>query len=141
MCDRYSCIFYLIPIKKLTKISLRPFNTIFLTLISPKQNGVSVKLSNIITSLQRRNEHNVFANRNVDVMISPGFNTCCVLPDKQIRAHFKYFQSKVSKGAKIRNRYNQLPHLTQDTHFQTARESHDLNMVFVHLTTASNKFA
>ena len=25
------------------------------------------------------------------------------------------FVSKVSKGAKIRNRYNQVPHLTQDT--------------------------
>ena len=32
--------------------------------------------------------------------------------------HLKYplsFQTKVSKGAKIRNRYNQEPHLTQDT--------------------------
>ena len=26
------------------------------------------------------------------------------------------FGTKVSKGAKIRNRYNQVPHLTQDTH-------------------------
>ena len=26
-----------------------------------------------------------------------------------------YFLIKVSKGAKIRNRYNQVPHLTQDT--------------------------
>ena len=25
------------------------------------------------------------------------------------------FENKVSKGAKIRNRYNQVPHLTQDT--------------------------
>ena len=26
-----------------------------------------------------------------------------------------YDDNKVSKGAKIRNRYNQVPHLTQDT--------------------------
>ena len=26
-----------------------------------------------------------------------------------------FFMDKVSKGAKIRNRYNQVPHLTQDT--------------------------
>ena len=31
------------------------------------------------------------------------------------RDHFKQMQNKVSKGAKIRNRYNQEPHLTQDT--------------------------
>ena len=37
---------------------------------------------------------------------------------------------KVSKGAKIRNRYNQVPHLTQDTHVQTVRESPDLNRDF-----------
>ena len=29
--------------------------------------------------------------------------------------YFDYMVSKVSKGAKIRNRYNQVPHLTQDT--------------------------
>ena len=30
--------------------------------------------------------------------------------------HAKFvYKSKVSKGAKIRNRYNQVPHLTQDT--------------------------
>ena len=28
---------------------------------------------------------------------------------------FKTFRKKVSNGAKIRNRYNQVPHLTQDT--------------------------
>ena len=29
--------------------------------------------------------------------------------------HYHYFSLKVSKGAQIRNRYNQVPHLTQDT--------------------------
>ena len=29
--------------------------------------------------------------------------------------HVFYFSIKVNKGAKIRNRYNQVPHLTQDT--------------------------
>ena len=40
--------------------------------------------------------------------------------------------NKVSKGAKIRNRYNQIPHLTQDTNgkvtnsqLDTSNQSHD----------------
>ena len=33
--------------------------------------------------------------------------------DKYVFSH--NFQIKVSEGAKIRNRYNQVPHLTQDT--------------------------
>ena len=49
-----------------------------------------------------------FANKNVDIMISPGCKAFSVLSDKQIRAHFKYCQVK--------------------THVQTARESHDLNV-------------
>ena len=32
-------------------------------------------------------------------------------------------KSKVSKGAKIRNRYNQVPHLTQDTNGKVSRAS------------------
>ena len=36
--------------------------------------------------------------------------------DKMSRSGSKMFDTvKVSKGAKIRNRYNQVPHLTQDT--------------------------
>ena len=39
--------------------------------------------------------------------------------DEQLKFHAQlsraYFFIKVSKGAKIRNRYNQVPHLTQDT--------------------------
>ena len=42
--------------------------------------------------------------------------------------------SKVSRGAKIRNRYNQVPHLTQDTngkvtksHLDTTNESQEVN--------------
>ena len=32
-----------------------------------------------------------------------------------VRSDFKIKKDKVSKGAKIRNQYNQVPHLTQDT--------------------------
>ena len=110
MCDRYSCIFYLILIKSPLKTPLKLYHTIFLTLVFSKQNGVSVKLSKIITTSQRHNARKVFANKNVDVMTSPGSNAFRVLSDKQIGAHFKHFQIK--------------------THVQTARESHDLNMDF-----------
>ena len=37
------------------------------------------------------------------------------MENKLIGLWNKSYQSKVSKGAKIRNRYNQVPHLTQDT--------------------------
>ena len=44
------------------------------------------------------------------------------------------FDTKVSKGAKIRNRYNQVPHLTQDTNgkvtnsqLDTAKESQEVS--------------
>ena len=33
----------------------------------------------------------------------------------RMRAKVNWVQIKVSKGAKIKNRYNQVPHLTQDT--------------------------
>ena len=49
-----------------------------------------------------------FRELNVDVMISPGCNAFRVISDKQIGVTFKYFQIQ--------------------THVQTARESHDLNM-------------
>ena len=34
---------------------------------------------------------------------------------KRIILHFEVYIKLVSKGAKIRNRYNQVPHLTQNT--------------------------
>ena len=40
-----------------------------------------------------------------------GCNTVC----PTFGATLKYRNFKVSKGAKIRNRYNQVPHLTKDT--------------------------
>ena len=43
-------------------------------------------------------------------MISPDCKAFCVLSDRQIRAHYKYFQIK--------------------THVQTAHKSYDLNMDF-----------
>ena len=107
MCDRYSCIFNLIPAQSPPKAPLKPLNTIFLTLVFSKQNGISVKLSTIITSSQRHNMCKVFANKNVDLMISLGCNPFRVWSDKQIRAHFKYCQIK--------------------SHVQTAFESGDLN--------------
>ena len=75
-----------------------------------KQNGNSIKLLNIITSSQCHNACNVFANKNVNVMISPDRIAILVLSDKQIRARFKYFQIK--------------------THVKTVRNSHELNMDF-----------
>ena len=42
-----------------------------------------------------------------------------VLQAKQFSCKYK---NKVSKGAKIRNRYNQAPHLTQDTNIKTTLE-------------------
>ena len=33
----------------------------------------------------------------------------------EVLYHGMKYMTKVSKGAKIRNRYNQVPHLTQDT--------------------------
>ena len=46
----------------------------------------------------------------------------------------RIFLSEVSKGAKIRNRYNQVPHLTQDTNgkvtnsqFDTTDESQEVS--------------
>ena len=47
-----------------------------------------------------------------------GFNTTSRYLDDILNINNVYFDnmvSKVSKGAKIRNRYNQVPHLTQDT--------------------------
>ena len=69
---------------------------------------------NFQTSLCHHNMCNVFANKNVNAIISSGCNAFLVLSDKQIGAHFKYFQIKI--------------------YVQTASESHDLNM-------ASNSFA
>ena len=54
-------------------------------------------------------------------------------PPKLIRAYVKVgfiltmkrFVNKVSKGAKIRNRYNQLPHLTKDTYWRVTNSQLD----------------
>ena len=45
------------------------------------------------------------------------FNTTSRYLDDILNISYVYFDNmvKVSKGAKIRNRYNQVPHLTQDT--------------------------
>ena len=52
MCDRYSCIFYLIPTKFLLKTLLKHLNIHFLTPDFSKQNGVHYKLLNLITTSQ-----------------------------------------------------------------------------------------
>ena len=56
---------------------------------------------------QSHNGCNIFATKNVDIMISPGCKAFFELSDKRIRAH-KYCQIK--------------------TCVQTAHKSHDLNM-------------
>ena len=93
-------------------------NIHFLTLYFLKHNGVSVKLSNVITSAQRHMYAcNVFANESIGEMISYGRSafSCNVMHTN--RGQVKAFSSK--------------------SHVQTARESHDLNMDFA----ASNSFA
>ena len=52
-----------------------------------------------------------------------------------IVAFFVILTCKVSKGAKIRNQYNQIPHLTQDTNwkvtnsqFDTTNESQEVSL-------------
>ena len=40
-------------------------------------------------------------------------------------SHFIPILVKVSKGAKIRNRYNQVPHLTQDTNGKVKNSQSD----------------
>ena len=52
MCDGYSWTFYLIPTTVALKTLLKHWNILFLTLDFSKQNGVSCKLSNVITSSQ-----------------------------------------------------------------------------------------
>ena len=49
--------------------------------------------------------------------ISDAFNTTSRYLDDILNIKNVYFENmvKVSKGAKITNRYNQVPHLTQDT--------------------------
>ena len=58
----------------------------------------------------------------------------------QLKVWYKLFEhlrpiEKVSKGAKIRNRYNQVPHLTQDTNgkvtnsqLDTSNESQEVTL-------------
>ena len=58
-----------------------------------------------------------------------------------------YFPIKVSKGAKIRNRYNQVPHLTQDTNGkvrnsqQTPQTRAKMSALFQQVTTKHIKCA
>ena len=48
-----------------------------------------------------------------DIICDP--DTCFILNNVIPYSASKMHRLKVSKGAKIRNRYNQVPHLTQDT--------------------------
>ena len=89
MCDRYSCILYLIP----TQFALITLN--FLTLDFSKQNDVGCKLSNDITLSQCHNRMQRFReqkHQRNDQSVPRRFMyiTSC----KQYRAHFKYFKFK-----------------------------------------------
>ena len=55
MCDRFSCILYLIPTLFALKTLLQHLIVHFLTLDFSKQNGVGCVLSNGLTSSQRHN--------------------------------------------------------------------------------------
>ena len=53
-------------------------------------------------------------SRGVVIRGLPDVGLSCLVPDRR-KCVSRRYTSKVSKGAKIRNRYNQVPHLTQDT--------------------------
>ena len=57
------------------------------------------RVNEIHTYTRDRTEKNVIDIKNANILCSTTFE----------------YRYKVSKGAKIRNRYNQVPHLTQDT--------------------------
>ena len=65
-------------------------------------------------------EKNTFSDRNSST-VGPRLWNALPLELKKcesvdtFKRHLKTYVLKVSKGAKIRNRYNQVPHLTQDT--------------------------
>ena len=68
--------------------------------------------------------HHLFPGRTADIqrcimndIIARLFYRSCHLDNDPYLYTFVRYQPsmKVSKGAKIRNRYNQIPHLTQDT--------------------------
>ena len=76
-----------------------------LTLVFSKQNGFKMALN------YRTSQRKVLAKKkNVDVMIRSGYKAFCLLSDKLIGTHFKYFKLKPM--------------------FKTARESHDFNINF-----------
>ena len=65
-------------------------------------------------------------NRLIETVLSSNHNICFGREIRQL--------TKVSKGAKIRIRYNQVPHLTQDTsgkvtnsHLDTTNESQEVS--------------
>ena len=63
--------------------------------------------------------------------VSDAFNTTSRYLDDILNNNNVYFDNmvKVSKCAKIRNRYNQVPHLTQDTNGQIYPSELQLNKV------------
>ena len=70
---------------------------------------------------------------------------CCVI---KVRQYIKAMEvlDKVSKGAKIRNRYNQEPHLTQDTNgkvtnsqLDTTKESQETSETDAHKGRANTR--
>ena len=72
-----------------------------------------LKKDEIETSNAEQKWNNHFSNENINwkkiYLINISTSNDMKLRD------FQYRYLKVSKGAKIRNRYNQVPHLTQDT--------------------------
>ena len=48
------------------------------------------------------------------------YDLCLCVPTRD-----QYSKSKVSKGAKIKNQYNQAPHLTQDTNGKVTKSQLD----------------
>ena len=80
-----------------------------------QQNKTNVAFREIARLIARNSLRFNRASRmfNLSPYLIPCF--ACVSSDDSAYAFAQDRQSKVSKGAKIRNRYNQVPHLTQDT--------------------------
>ena len=85
--------------------------------------------------LMQTNNNFIFANQLYYVRIPNKTYHCGMFKHKTQVMYIQYgLNNKVSEGAKIRNRYNQVPHLTQDTNgkvitsqLDTTKESQEVS--------------
>ena len=84
-------------------VSCSPLNTSFYIGLSENPEFAEMRHSGVILTLQRRHGSTCGQRAAVRFLSFPMADPICLL------------LFRISKGAKIRNRYNQVPHLTQDT--------------------------